>query len=100
MSQGHGKVTTSDRDRSKEDLRQELQGRLPKGPFEFSADLTFSAAGPLPGDAEAVARFKRAVQRDSRYATASGPWLRVFGMSQNIRSIYDGGKQLLEGGAE
>lgn len=98
---GHAIPDIDDRVRAFQEHRQEIQGKIPKGPFEFSADLTFDDLTPeLDPSPPAVKRFKLAVQRDARYATASGPWLRIFSMSQGLRSIYDGGGQLQDGGAE
>ena len=45
-----------------------------------------------------VRRFKLAVRRDARYAVASAPYLHLFGFSQALRSIYDGGGQIQDGG--
>lgn len=96
---GHGIASIADRIRALEEGRQELQGRLPKGPFEFASDLEFADDQPADDDPPVVKRFKLAVARDARYATALSPYLMVFGMSQGLRSIYDGGGQLQDGGA-
>ena len=96
---GHARADVRDRIRDFQELRQEIQGRLPKGPFEFTADLTFSDLTPSADDPPVVARFKRAIQRDGKYGTARAPFLTIFGLSQNLRSIYDGGRQLIDGGA-
>lgn len=97
---GHAQADIQKRTRAFQELRQEIQGRLPRGPFEFTKDLTFSDLDPEEDDSPVVARFKRAVIRDGRYATASAPFLGIFGLSQNLRSIYDGGRQLIDGGAK
>lgn len=90
----HAAAIEADRTRGFQEHRQELQGRLPKGPFEFSAGLDFADVKPLDSDSPVVRRFKLAVARDARYAVASAPYLKIFGMSQCLRSIYDGGAQL------
>lgn len=95
---GHAQHSIEERTRSFEEARQELQGRLPKGPFEFADDLTFSDVKVVEEDVGAVARFKRAVRRDCRYATAGSPYVRIFGMSQALRTIYDGSRQIIDGG--
>jgi hypothetical protein len=97
---GHGESGIAKRDRAIEEIRQEIQGRLPKGSFAFSSDLSFSDIAPAEGDSPAVARFKKALKRDARYATAAPVYLRKFGFSQAMRSVYDGGRQLIEGGAK
>jgi hypothetical protein len=94
---GHALADEDARTRAFQEHRQELQGRLPKGPFEFSADLTFADMAPAETDSDVVRRFKLAVARDARYSAASAPYLQIFGMSQGLRSIYDGGGQLQDG---
>lgn len=94
---GHGIAKEDDRIKAFGEHLQELQGRLPKGPFDFSADLTFSDVAPVASDSSMLRRFKLAVARDARYSVASGPYLQIFGMSQGLRYIYDGGAQLQEG---
>lgn len=98
MSRGHGEVDLAGRVRSFEEHRQEIQGKLPRGPFEFADDLTFADVKPEKGDPPVVRRFKLALARDAKYAAASDPYLRLFGFSQALRSIYDGGGQLQDGG--
>jgi hypothetical protein len=93
----HGIVQIQERRRAFQEHRQEIQGKLPKGPFEFSGDLSFSDLTPSPSDVPVVRRFKLAVQRDARYAVASSPYLHIFGFSQALRSIYDGGGQIQDG---
>lgn len=97
---GHGEADIDKRDRAIEEIRQEIQGRLPKGSFEFSQDLSFSDMEPSDGDSEATVRFKRALIRDARYASAGAVYIRKFGFSQALRSVYEGGRQLIEGGAQ
>jgi hypothetical protein len=97
---GHAQHDIDERVRSFEELKQEIQGRVPKGPFEFSADLTFSDIAVEDTDPAVVARFKRATKRDARYSSAGGVYIRAFGFSQSLRSLYDGGKQIIEGGGE
>jgi hypothetical protein len=96
---GHAQHTWQDRERSSEEVRQEIQGRLPKGPFEFSADLTFDDV-KAEAKSGVVARLQRAVRRDARYATAGHPYIIAFGLSQALRTIYDGSKQIIDGGGE
>ena len=95
---GHAITKLKDRTRAFQEHRQEIQGRLPKGPFEFSADLDFTDLTPKEGDPPVVRRLKLAVARDSRYSVASAPYLQVWGLSQSLRSIYDGGGQIQDGG--
>ena len=96
----HGIADIEGRIRSFQEQRQEIQGRLPKGPFEFADDLDFSNIEPAEDDPPVVKRFQRAVRRDARYAVASGPYLHIFGFSQALRSIYDGGGQIQDGSGE
>jgi hypothetical protein len=97
---GHGNFSVDDRAESFEEARQEIQGRLPKGQFEFSPELKFDSIKVSDTDPPVVARFKRALIRDCRYSTAGSPYIRAFGMSQALRSIYEGAKQLVDGGAK
>lgn len=97
---GHAQHITSERTRSFEEVRQEILGKLPKGPFEFSADLDFKDIKVEEGDRGVVARLKRAVKRDARYATAGHPYIVVYGLSQAMRTIYDGSKQIIDGGGK
>lgn len=94
---GHAIADEDARTRAFQEHRQEIQGRLPKGPFEFSTSLDFTDLKPDDKDSAVVRRFKLAVMRDARYAVASSPYLQIFGMSQGLRSIYDGGGQLQDG---
>lgn len=96
----HGIAGVKDRARAFEEHRQELQGRLPKGPFEFTGSLAFDDFKPEDSDPPVVRRFKLAVARDSRHAVASSVYLHIWGMSQGLRSIYDGGGQIQDGGGE
>lgn len=97
---GHGAISVADRKTGVDDVRQEIQGKLPRGPFEFSADtsLGFSDLKPLDDDRLVRRTFKQALYRDARYATAGSVYLRAFGLSQAMREIYDGSKQLQDGG--
>lgn len=94
---GHGIATEAERTRAFEEHRQEIQGRLPKGPFEFASDLNFTNFRPDEKDNPVRRRFKLALERDSRYSVASGPYLQLFAMSQALRAIYDGGGQIQDG---
>ncbi len=96
----HAHHLTDDRTRSFEEIRQEIQGRLPKGPFEFSADLKFKDVKAEEGDVGVVARFKRALKRDCCYATAGHPYMLAYGLSQAMRTTYDGSKQIIDGGGK
>ncbi len=97
---GHGAISVADRKTGVDDARQEIQGKLPRGPFEFSAnaDLEFDDLKPDEKDPIAIRTFKQALRRDARYASAGAVYLRAFGMSQAMREIYDGSKQLQDGG--
>lgn len=97
---GHGTISVADRKTGVDDVRQEIQGKLPRGPFEFSTDedLGFSDVKPKEGDSQAAKAFKQALLRDAAYASANPVYLRAFGMSQAMREIYDGSKQLQDGG--
>ena len=55
---GHAITKLKDRTRAFQEHRQEIQGRLPKGPFEFSADLDFTDLTPKEGDPPVVRRLK------------------------------------------
>jgi hypothetical protein len=93
----HAIADLDDRTRAFEEHRQEIQGKIPKGPFEFSSDLNFSDLTPAEDDTSTVRRFKLAIQRDARYAVASAPYLQLFSFSQSLRSIYDGGGRIQDG---
>lgn len=90
---GHSFADEALRTRAFEEHKQEIQGRLPKGPFEGENEPVKAEDSPV------VRRFKLAVERDRRYALASAPYLQVFGLSQALRSIYDGGGQIQDGEA-
>lgn len=94
----HATTDTSSRTKAFQEHRQELQGRLPKGPFELFADLTFDDIEVSDDDPPVVKRLKLATRRDMRYGVASSVYLSVFGLSQSLRSIYDGGGQIQDGG--
>lgn len=98
----HGEIEISDRSSAQDDARQEIQGQLPKGHFEFADDLTFDSLKP-GGGANTIAeytrqRLQRALRRDAMYGSAGSVYLRAMGQSQAIREIYDGGRQLMDGG--
>lgn len=99
---GHGAITTEDRKTGVDDVRQEIQGKMPRGPFEFStdADLEFADLKPSDGDPPATLAFKQSRYRDARYASANPAYLRAFGLSQAMREIYDGSKQLRDAGID
>ena len=94
---GHGIADLDDRGRALQEHKQEILGKLPAGPFEFSASLNFEDLAPNDDDPPVVRRFKLAVKRDAKYATASAPYLQLFGLSQALRSVYDGGGQTQDG---
>tara|TARA_R110002110_G_scaffold8326_14_gene41937 strand:- start:823 stop:1122 length:300 start_codon:yes stop_codon:yes gene_type:complete len=96
---GHAISDLLERKRALEEHKQEIQGRLPKGPYEFSENLDFDDFEVTEADPPVVRRFKLAIKRDARHGAAGGVYLRVFGLSQGLRSIYDGGGQLQDGGA-
>lgn len=99
---GHGAITLEDRRTGVDDVRQEIQGKMPRGSFEFSlgADLEFEDLKPNDGDAPVTRAFKQALYRDACYATANPVYLRAFGLSQAMREIYDGSKQLRDAGVD
>ena len=98
MSKGHAETTEEDRQKQIEELKQEIRGRLPQGPFEFAEDLTFDSLDPTDDDPRRVALFKLAIKRDCRRASALHHHTAAFGMSQNIRHVFDGGANLIRGG--
>ena len=95
--QAHSTTTAADRDRGKENCKAELQGRLPKGPFEFYTDLKFDGVVGT-GDVGNTRSFKQALRRDMRWAVAGGVRLRLHGFHNAMRIGYDGGVQLVDGG--
>ena len=95
---GNARITISDRTRDFEEMRAEILGKLPKGPYEFSPDLNFSNYKPSTSDVEIIKRFKHAVRRDCRWGSANGFYVRLHGMSQVMRHIYDGSRQMIDGG--
>lgn len=96
---GHGTITVADRQEGVDDVRQEIQGKLPRGPFEFASSLEFPELAP--GDKIGSERtFRQALLRDAQYATAGAVYLRAFGISQAMREIYDGSKQLQDAGID
>lgn len=97
---GHALWDIKERQRALEDHRGEMQGRLPKGPFEFSGSLAFDDFKPEEGDSSVVRRLKLAVARDCKFGVASAPYALIFGLSNNLRSIYDGGGQIQDGGGD
>lgn len=99
---GHGAITTADRKTGVDDARQEIQGKLPRGPFEFSTDADLKFTDIKPKDNEPTTRrtFKQSLYRDACYSSASPVYLRAFGLSQAMREIYDGSKQLQDGGVK
>jgi hypothetical protein len=96
---GHGTITVADRKEGIDDIRQEIQGKPPKGPFEFASSLEFVEI--KPGDKAGAERtFRQALYRDALYASAGPVFLRAFGMSQAMRELYDGSKQLRDAGID
>ena len=95
---GHGTVSTADRAAAVDDVRQEIQGKPPRGPFEFAADLSFDSVKPGDGAGAAEVAFRNALRRDARYASAGAVYLRAFGLSQALPELYNGSKQLQDGG--
>jgi hypothetical protein len=100
MSLGTLAFTIAKRVLGLELLKQEIQGRLPKGPFEDFEDLSFSELEINEDDPKPMVRYKITTKRDGRYATASPVYIRRFGMSQNMHHLYTGSKQLIDGGME
>ena len=97
---GNARITKGERTADLEAMRGEILGELPKGPFEFSPDLNFNNYKPTKSDPEIIKRLKHAVRRDCRFGSANGFYIRLHGMSQVMRHIYDGGKQMIDGGAK
>ena len=99
---GHGVISHADRKTGVDDVRQEIQGKLPRGSFEFSTgdDLDFDDLKPGDKDLPVTRAFKQALYRDAMYASANPVYLRAFGLSQAMREIYDGSKQLRDGGVK
>lgn len=95
---GNARTTIADRTRDFEEMRAEILGKLPKGPYEFSSDLNFDDYKPSKSDVEIIKRFKHAVRRDCRWGSANGFYVRLNGMSQIMRHIYDGSRQMIDGG--
>lgn len=97
----HAASNLSDRKDWFEEIRQEIQGRDPKGPFSFASGLEFTGlTSSAEGATKLEERFKAALYRDCRYATAGPVYMRLFGFNQALRSVYDGGRQLIDGGAK
>jgi hypothetical protein len=97
---GHTAIDLRDRHAAQEKLRQEIQGRLPEGPFDLYASLAFAELAPSAEDIDVVRVSKAAMLRDARYAVAGSRTLRLLGFQNNIRSIYDGGVAMIRGGAK
>jgi hypothetical protein len=99
----HGESSISKRTEAQDDIRQEIQGKPPTGPYEFAEDLTFDSVRPSAAKPKTIAeatrqRFQQAVYRDARYGSAGGVYLRGFGLSQALQEVYNGSKQLVDGG--
>lgn len=95
----HAATSIEERTAGFELLRQEVAGRKPKGCFEFSDDLEFTDE-PSDDDPTVVQVLKTAISRDARHCSAGPLFLRRMGYSQALRSIYEGGKKLIEGGVK
>lgn len=97
---GHGTIETADRKTGVDDVRQEIQGKLPRGPFEFSSDEDLEFSDLKAEDKDPIVRrtFIQSLKRDAIYSSAGPVYLRAFGLSQAMREIYDGSKQLQDGG--
>lgn len=101
MSKGHTHTTAADRQRAIGELKLALLGKpVGGGPFDDVGDFTFPATAVDEEDTPLVTRVKMAIARDSRYATARGPYLTIFGMNQSMYSIYTGGRLLIDSGSE
>lgn len=94
----HATYTKQTREETLKEVLQEIQGRAPKGPFEFSSDLKLSDVTVSSEDAPVVSRFKRAIKRDAKFGTAGPVYVRLFGFHQAMRHSYEGGKKLIDGG--
>lgn len=95
---GNARISKGERTADFEAMRGEILGELPKGPYEFSKDLNFDDYKPEESDKEIIKRFKHAVRRDCRYGSANGFYVRLYGMGQVMRHIYEGGRQMIDGG--
>jgi hypothetical protein len=95
----HANYTKQSRETSFQEVLQELQGRAPKGPFEFTNDLKLSDVRILDTDPPVLQRFKRAIKRDGKFGAAGPVYIRNFGFHQALRHAYEGGKRLIDGGA-
>ena len=94
----HAAYDTSSRTEYFQEICQEIQGRMPKGPFEFSSSLGFPELKNGNSNVKAVARFKKAVYRDATYAAAGPIFIKLFGFNQALRTTYEGGKNIIDGG--
>lgn len=75
----HATTTLNARDLALNKARQELQGAYPSAP---------GTDEDISGDTN----FAKALRRNLRYARASPVFLRVFGKSQVLRNLHDGGR--------
>ena len=97
---GTARITVGERTADLEAMRSEILGELPKGPYEFDNDLNFDKNKPEEKDPDIIKRFKHALRRDCRFGSANGFYIRLHGMSQTMRYIYDGGKTMIDGGVK
>lgn len=83
---GHGTASSSACQKGIDDNRKVLGGRLPAGPFE--------TAVPVVGDSDTAAEkmLKRAMIRDRAYSSAGPVYMRVFGLHQVFRELYEVGR--------
>jgi len=95
---GNARITIGERTEDFEKMRGEILGKLPEGPYEFVKDLNFDEYKPKLAEAEIIKRFKHAVRRDCRWGSANGFYVRLHGMSHTMRHIYDGARQMIDGG--
>jgi len=93
-------ITLDDRIAGFEKVRQEIGGRRPQGPFEFSDSLEFDDIEAKDDDPVVVQILTSAIKRDARHASSGPVYLRRLGLSQSLRTIYEGGKAIIEGGGE
>jgi len=104
-------VKVQEKDRSVEELKKfATSGIEPPFPYEEVGDLATCSEVASEEDTKKLeetelpayieAAYKVAVLRDALYASAGGRWVRKHGVSQAIRTTYDGAKQLIDGGVE
>jgi len=101
---GHTKFKPSDRNTEIENIVNEIKTiDVEKSALEDGKDARMSGFRPkkFPGREEKPSihdRYRHALYRDSQYAVARGVWLRSHGISNAVVDVYNGSKQLVDGG--